>query len=386
MSDGYIRKAAGFTSVENTIARNHDLSFKAKGLYLTIQAYITIPDSKFKKSDFFKMCKEGDKAFESTWTELKEAGYLKTHIFTINGKFVNEYEILIEPKMGPHTFYYDKNGKLVKTNLDLKIQREKKQENERNKAENCAVNEISDCDEAGEEYRYPHKEDTDRIPQNGSNGNGTNGNGSNDEGIYAYGINAKGDNGTGDSAYIDNSKDFNILNSNTDNNTFNKNINNNTEYKTDYNKSLHPLTIITQEELIEEPDFKMEEEKVKKQIDFDKLIYRHQGNKKLLRFIVAQMTDMLCEMEEYTELSSKVFEKTSKVKKNLLDIRYDDIDELLNNLPAEEDKDYKGIANKWGYIRTCLYNIPKYRGAICHTQQIRGKKGAWEYDYDECFN
>ena len=376
MSDGYIRKAAGFTSVENTIARNHDLSFKAKGLYLTIQAYITIPDSKFKKSDFFKMCKEGDKAFESTWTELKEAGYLKTHIFTINGKFVNEYEILIEPKMGPHTFYYDKNGKLVKTNLDLKIQREKKQENERNKAENSTLNDSLDSNKADEEYRYPQKEGTDRMPQNGSNGNGTNGNGSNDEGIYAYGINAKGDNGIGDSAYIDNSKDLNILNSNTNNNTLNKNID-----KNDYNTSLHPLS-----EVIEEPEREMEEEKVKRQINFDKLIYRHQGNKKLLNFIVLQMADMLCETGEYTELSSRTFEKTSKVKKNILDIKYEDIDELLNNLPAEDSKEVKDIVNKWGYIRTCLYNIPKYRGAICHTQQIRGKKGAWEYDYDECFN
>lgn len=96
MADGVFRKKNGFTAVGNSIARDKVLSLKAKGLFLLIQSYINIPDSTWKKSDFQRMAIEGNKAFESAWKELKENGYLKSHIRT-NGKngcqFSTEYEM-----------------------------------------------------------------------------------------------------------------------------------------------------------------------------------------------------------------------------------------------------------------------------------------------------
>lgn len=151
MSDGQFRKKRGFTAVQNAVAKNTDISLKAKGLYLLIQAFITMPDVSWKKSDFEAMCKEGTKAFNSAWDELKNKGYLHVHIYTENGVFRNEYELLDESVLGPHTFYYNGKGELSSTNED-------------------------------------------RYPQNGSNGNGSNGNGDNGNGIYGDGSNAKGGN------------------------------------------------------------------------------------------------------------------------------------------------------------------------------------------------
>ena len=151
MSDGQFRKKRGFTAVQNAVAKNTDISLKAKGLYLLIQAFITMPDVSWKKSDFEAMCREGTKAFNSAWDELKNKGYLHVHIYTENGVFRNEYELLDESVPGPHTFYYNGKGVLSSTNED-------------------------------------------RYPQNGSNGNGSNGNGDNGNGIYGDGSNAKGGN------------------------------------------------------------------------------------------------------------------------------------------------------------------------------------------------
>ena len=151
MSDGQFRKKRGFTAVQNAVAKNTDISLKAKGLYLLIQAFITMPDVSWKKSDFEAMCKEGTKAFNSAWDELKNKGYLHVHIYTENGVFRNEYELLDESVPGPHTFYYNGKGELSSTNED-------------------------------------------RYPQNGSNGNGSNGNGDNGNGMYGDGSNAKGGN------------------------------------------------------------------------------------------------------------------------------------------------------------------------------------------------
>jgi len=151
MNDGQFRKKKGFTAVQNAVAKNTDISLKAKGLYLLIQAFITMPGVSWKKSDFEKMCKEGTKAFNSAWDELKNKGYLHVHIYTENGVFRNEYELLDEAVSGPHTFYYNGKGDLSSTNED-------------------------------------------RYPQNGINGNGSNGNGDNGNGMHGDGSNANGGN------------------------------------------------------------------------------------------------------------------------------------------------------------------------------------------------
>ena len=55
MADGIFRGKSGFTVVQNAIVRDRNVSMKAKGLYLIIQSYITMPDKVWKKSDFLKM-------------------------------------------------------------------------------------------------------------------------------------------------------------------------------------------------------------------------------------------------------------------------------------------------------------------------------------------
>lgn len=180
MAEGFFRSKKGFTVVQNEITRDNTISLKAKGLYLVIQAYITMPDKKWTKEDFLNLAKEGRKAFDSAWQELKDNGYLKVHFMPDNGKWRAEYELLDEPDPGPHTLYYNSNGEVSSDNIQ---RAEKKQKN---------INEPMDAKECREEDgnmendRYPHfgsnAGEDDRYPGFGSNGNGINGQGSNANG------------------------------------------------------------------------------------------------------------------------------------------------------------------------------------------------------------
>lgn len=118
MADGQFRNKSGYTVVLNNVARDGRLSLAAKGIYLMIQSYITMPDVQWKKSDFEKKCVEGAKAFDSCWKELKEAGYLKVHIIPDGKNFRVEFELMNEAVPGPHTFYYNKDGEIVSDNIE----------------------------------------------------------------------------------------------------------------------------------------------------------------------------------------------------------------------------------------------------------------------------
>lgn len=90
------RKSMPFAQVSNTVLRDAGLSLKAKGLYSLIQSYITIPDFVLSKRHLISMCMEGERAFDSTWKELQNKGYLKQYRIP-KGKrnsFVYEYELL----------------------------------------------------------------------------------------------------------------------------------------------------------------------------------------------------------------------------------------------------------------------------------------------------
>ncbi len=118
MSDGVFRRKKGYTVVQNMVAKDGTLSLRAKGLYLLIQANISMPDKDWYKSAFEKMCNEGSKSFDGAWKELKERGLLRKHVYkTEKNKFRTEYELMDEPNDEPHTYYYDKNGELSSTNL-----------------------------------------------------------------------------------------------------------------------------------------------------------------------------------------------------------------------------------------------------------------------------
>lgn len=102
MNEGCFRKKNGYTVVQNTISRDKRLSMKAKGLYLIIQSYITMPDKQWHKSDFMNMVSEGKAAFNSAWDELKENGYLKIYIVHAGKRGTyREYELLDDPVTGP---------------------------------------------------------------------------------------------------------------------------------------------------------------------------------------------------------------------------------------------------------------------------------------------
>ncbi|MBP3665086.1 MAG: RNA replicase, partial [Tyzzerella sp.] len=117
MAEGFFRSKKGFTVVQNEITRDAKISLKAKGLYLVIQAYISMPDKKWTKEDFRNLTKEGKKAFDSAWKELKDFGYLKVHFMPDNGKWQTEYELLDEPDLGPHTLYHNSEGEVSSDNL-----------------------------------------------------------------------------------------------------------------------------------------------------------------------------------------------------------------------------------------------------------------------------
>ena len=194
MAEGFFRSKKGFTVVQNEITRDVNISLKAKGLYLVIQAYISMPDKKWTKEDFRNLTKEGKKAFDSAWKELKDFGYLKVHFMPDNGVWRAEYELLDEPDLGPHTLYHSCDGTVSSNNL---TRAEKKRQADISGEENEQVSSENISDQATE------KDDNHRYPLFGTNGNN------------GYGSNANGGN---------NNKDYNI-NPDIKTNIFNPNHN-----------------------------------------------------------------------------------------------------------------------------------------------------------------
>jgi len=120
---GSFRKKKGFTMAANTLVRDITLSHKVKGLYLLIMSYITMENLNLTKFFLKSKSAEGEKAFCSTWDELKQKGYLKVYIYPSKkdekGKkgWQVEYDLLDEPQSGPHTFYLAADGTVSSTNL-----------------------------------------------------------------------------------------------------------------------------------------------------------------------------------------------------------------------------------------------------------------------------
>lgn len=96
-------KKNNFSMVSNELIRDKGVSFKAKGLYCMIQSYVTIPNFTLYKTFLMRNCKEGEKAFEAAWKELKDSGYLVQYkLKDETGKFYYEYDLLDElPKERP---------------------------------------------------------------------------------------------------------------------------------------------------------------------------------------------------------------------------------------------------------------------------------------------
>lgn len=90
------KKIVYFSQVSNHALRDKKLSLGAKGLYALIQSYITIEDFTLYKNTLRKQCVEGRDAFDRSWSELKESGYLIQHKSKnlTTGRFEYEYELL----------------------------------------------------------------------------------------------------------------------------------------------------------------------------------------------------------------------------------------------------------------------------------------------------
>lgn len=96
--NGSFRRKVNFAAVSNNALKDSRLSLKAKGLYALIQSYITLPGKPINKGLLRSKCKEKEKAFDSSWKELKDAGYLKQYRKPSgkNDAFEYEYELLDE--------------------------------------------------------------------------------------------------------------------------------------------------------------------------------------------------------------------------------------------------------------------------------------------------
>ncbi|MDM0722957.1 DnaD domain protein [Clostridium perfringens] len=98
-SGQFRKKKVYFTQVSNVALRDSKLSLKAKGLYALIQSYLTIEDFTLYKNTLKKHLKEGEKAFENSWKELKDAAYLIQYRMQDpkTKHFYYEYELLDAP-------------------------------------------------------------------------------------------------------------------------------------------------------------------------------------------------------------------------------------------------------------------------------------------------
>lgn len=116
-----------FSQVSNEALRDSNLSLKAKGLYALIQSYVTIENFVLYKSTLKKDCKEGEKAFEASWKELKDRGYLVQYkMRNEKGSFYYEYDLLdvsqTPKKEGVENGHVEKGGggkRGVYNNTDL---------------------------------------------------------------------------------------------------------------------------------------------------------------------------------------------------------------------------------------------------------------------------
>lgn len=162
IQDGFFRNKVPFVPISQVVAKDKELSLKAKGLYLLIQSYITIPNFKLYKSYLMSVCVEGQCSFDSAWNELKEKGYLKIYkIAKSDSKgFYYEYELLdtAEPDT-PALIVIRKDGTIV----------EKEQENNDNPTE--TVEQPEETTDESVSSVFEHTEKKENQEENSENSN-----------------------------------------------------------------------------------------------------------------------------------------------------------------------------------------------------------------------
>ena len=162
IQEGFFRNKVPFVPISQVVAKDKEISLKAKGLYLLIQSYITIPNFKLYKSYLMSVCVEGQCSFDSAWNELKEKGYLKIYkIAKSDSKgFYYEYELLdtAEPDT-PALIVIRKDGTIV----------EKEQENNDNPTE--TVEQPEETTDESVSSVFEHTEKKENQEENSENSN-----------------------------------------------------------------------------------------------------------------------------------------------------------------------------------------------------------------------
>lgn len=305
--------------------RDRDISLKAKGLYLVIQANITMPDKRWRKEDFKSMTCEGKKAFDGAWNELKEAGYLKVHMYSNGVTWTVEYELLDEPAAGAHTFYYNSKGELTKTNLERAVAK--------------SINVGSDVENDEEN---PEKEENFRIPPFGSNGNGSNGNRYNGNGYNGNGYNGDGSNGNGGN----NNKDL-ITNPNIKDSDINTSIKSYPQTSKEAPESQNMI-----DGLIESNNHYMEV--IKENIKYDELMRWfdpevRQRYDELYQIIC----DVVCVPRSTIRVNGKDY-PYELVKSQFLKLKKEHVEYVANSMKTNLGE----VKNIRSYLITALYNAP----------------------------
>lgn len=95
------RKKRDFTTLDNNIFKNKDLSMKAKGLLCTL---LSLPDDwEYSIGGLAALSKDGKTSIRSTLNELEEMGYFTREERRVNGQFKGYDYIIYEEPVSPDT-------------------------------------------------------------------------------------------------------------------------------------------------------------------------------------------------------------------------------------------------------------------------------------------
>ena len=104
-SGAFRKKKISFAQVSNVALRDETLSLKAKGLLALIESYLSLDDFVLYKQFLINRSKDGETAFRSAWSELKDKGYLIQYKLKNEEtkQFYYEYEVCDNPHVEiPH--------------------------------------------------------------------------------------------------------------------------------------------------------------------------------------------------------------------------------------------------------------------------------------------
>lgn len=334
--NGAFRKKQGFTITSNSAARDKKLSFKAKGLYLLIQSYITLPNFDLTKTFLMTQCEEGERAFDSAWNELKHKGYLKLHLYPDGkGQFRYEYELLddADSAEGVYLYRYDKNGNVTSTNRNLKAMGCEAQT--KSGQDETEVPVLEDQTDQADDARL-RKQDNVHPLQNVGSGSGDvhplQNVGSGSDNVHTLQNPGGGKRGR--------------------------------QIKTKYNNTEN-ISNLSINHIYTET-----EKEFKEQIDYDRWMDAEtEDHNELLNLIVKTATDLMTMPDEYTWRINQVQRSAAEIRDQLTKLKHEHIVYIMDCIK----KSRTPIKNVVGFIRTSLYNAPDTY-SLYKTKQDESKK------------